>query len=83
MNTINMPGFTAEAALSRTNGHYHLVANPDQSDRGIHPAFDRTFTPARCRARFEFYPEYYGYNPYTGEQWYTPAYGIYLGFSCD
>jgi hypothetical protein len=28
MNTMNMPGFTAEAALGKTSGHYRIVGIP-------------------------------------------------------
>jgi len=29
MNTINMPGFTAEASLYKTNGHYLIAGTPN------------------------------------------------------
>jgi hypothetical protein len=86
MTTINMPGFTAEAALSRTSGHYHLVMNPGQSDGGIHPAFDPTqfksFTFARCRPRFEIVPKC-RYVPVLNDYLCWGYEIIYLGVECD
>jgi len=87
---MNMPGFTAEAALSRTSGHYHLVVNPGQSDGGVRPAFDPTqfksFTFARCRPRFEIVPKCQSFVDYETRREVKLCWGyeiVYLGVECD
>ncbi len=40
MNTLSMPGFTAEAALYRTKGHYRMMGSTGAKGNGtIQPAF--------------------------------------------
>jgi len=39
MNTINIPGFTAEAALCRTSTHYRMRVAATQANGAVQPAF--------------------------------------------
>lgn len=39
MNTINMPGFTAEASLYKTNKHYLVVATGTASSTQVVPQY--------------------------------------------
>ena len=51
MNTMNMPGFTAEASLYKTNGHYRLTtrsAGRADAHLGLRPA-----RPCHFRCRME------------------------------
>ena len=49
MNTINMPGFTADKSVYRTNGYYRLSAgNADGSAREVLPMLGKTC--GACRA---------------------------------
>lgn len=50
MNTMNMPGFTGEASLYKTSGHYRIVGTPDDllGSRGVLPQLYTT--RAVCRA---------------------------------
>jgi len=41
---MSMPGFTAEASLYPTSGHYRLVGTRGQADGAIHPS--QLSTPA-------------------------------------
>lgn len=38
MNTMNMPGFTAEVSLYKAINHYHMVGAIHQDDGTVHPA---------------------------------------------
>jgi hypothetical protein len=35
MNTLDTPGFTAEASLPGTSGHYHKLHSTDQAANGM------------------------------------------------
>jgi hypothetical protein len=49
MNTINMPGFTADKSVYKTNGYYRLSAgNADGSAREVLPMLGKTC--GACRA---------------------------------
>ena len=39
MNTINIPGFTAEASMYKTNGQYHAANQPEHASGIVRPAF--------------------------------------------
>jgi hypothetical protein len=39
MNTINIPGFTAEASLHRASAGYFAVSSMDQASNSIRPQF--------------------------------------------
>jgi len=51
---VNMPGFTAEAALYKTSGHYHLTETHDAGEGGqkiqpqLPPFWDRLRCTLRC-----------------------------------
>ena len=47
MSTTRMPGFTAEASVYRTAGHYRMTESPAQASGAIRPA---TFLDRRCYA---------------------------------
>jgi hypothetical protein len=40
MRNINMPGFTAEAAVYKTRGHYRVSGVPGAGSRGVLQAAD-------------------------------------------
>ncbi len=46
MNTINMPGFTAETSLYKTSGRYRIAGTPNDlgGSRGVLPQLDDVWT---------------------------------------
>ncbi len=50
MNTMNMPGFTAEASLYNTGGHYRMAGAPNHlvGSRGVLPQLPIGFCMADC-----------------------------------
>ncbi|MFA5921317.1 MAG: hypothetical protein WC856_08500 [Methylococcaceae bacterium] len=44
MNTMKIPGFTAEASLYQISGQYHAANQPEQASGIVHPAIGH-FTP--------------------------------------
>jgi len=64
MNTMNMPGFTAEASLYTTTGHYQWIRSPSV-ESGKHGAIPQQFAlpyqhgvltaPSSCWIKYCFY----------------------------
>jgi|ERR1700741_3398324 hypothetical protein len=52
MNTMNIPGFTAEASVWRTIGRYEMGGATVQDDGTVHPA--QQACPPRCIQECEF-----------------------------
>jgi len=51
MNTMNMPGFTAEVSLYKTINHYHMIEAIHQADGTVYAAQSGTGDPfcfGRC-----------------------------------
>jgi hypothetical protein len=57
MNTINMPGFAAEASLYKTSGHYRAMAgtsNDLAGSRGVLPQLPRQIELLQCLGECDF-----------------------------